>query len=322
MLKMTKFMLFSLFLLSLFSFFGYKVIRKYYTSGPDDADMMTSRPASSALAMIIDQVFGGPKEEEIITDSSDAEILAGATFEDNFSSKGILDEAGSMNESSNKNWWLNSGGQFIYNNGIGQTVQGNLSSLNPWRIAYKLDNPEDTDNGYHPQNIFRFVTRSKWNNFVQQVYFKINKDNLSSSSNRNESNGVLLFNRYQNGQTLYYTGVRVDGAAVIKKKYNGTYYTMAYKSIIPGKYNRSSKPDLLPKDTWFGIKSEVSTNSNGEVVIKLYTDVGKTGKWTLVLETKDVKKKYGKDVISKEGYAGIRTDFMDVDFSGFKITQL
>jgi hypothetical protein len=312
-----------LFLLVIFSFVGYKVVRKYYTSGPDDADLMTFRPPSSSLVQVIDRIFGGTVEETYIdSDTSETQILAVATFEDNFSSKGILEESGSMGESKNKNWWLNSGGQFIYNNGIGQTVQGELPSLNPWRIAYKLDNPEDTDNGYHPQNIFRFVTRSKWKNFIQQVYFKINKDNLSSSSNRNESNGVLLFNRYQSGQTLYYAGLRVDGAAVVKKKYNGTYYTMVSKSVFPGKYNKNSKPDLLPKDTWIGIKTELSTNSNGEVNIKLYTDVGKTGKWTLVLETKDIKKKYGKDVISKEGYAGIRTDFMDVDFSGYKITQL
>jgi hypothetical protein len=227
-----------------------------------------------------------------------------------------------MSESSNKNWWLNSGGQLIYDNGIGKTVQGKLSSLNPWRVAYKLDNPEDTDNGYHPQNIFRLVTRSKWKNFVQQVYFKINADNLSTSPNRNESNGILLFNRYQSGQTLYYTGLRVDGAAVVKKKYNGTYYTVASKPIFPGKYNRDNKPNLLPKNTWIGIKSEVSTSSSGDVSLKIYIDVGKTGKWTLVLETKDIKNKYGKDVISKEGYAGIRTDFMDIEFSGFKITQL
>ena len=39
---------------------------------------------------------------------------------------------------------------------------------------------------------------------------------------------MLLFNRYQDGQTLYYGGVRVDGAAVIKKKLAGVYTTLAY----------------------------------------------------------------------------------------------
>jgi hypothetical protein len=302
-------------------FVGYKVVGKYYTKGPDDADIIAFEPKGSLLAQIIDTVFGG-KPEETALYYSDDEILAMTSFEDTFSSKSILEEGGSMGESKSKNWWLNSGGQLIYNNGIGETVQGKLSNLNRWRIAYKIDNPEDTDNGYHPQNIFRLVTRSKWKNFSQQVYFRINADNLSSSSNRNESNGLLLFNRYQSGQTLYYVGLRVDGAAVIKKKYNGTYYTMAYKAVFPGKYNRNSNPDLLPKNIWIGIKSEVSTSSNGDVNINLYTDVGKTGKWTLVLATKDVKGKFGKSVISTEGYAGIRTDFMDVDFSGFKITQL
>lgn len=319
--RIMKFLFIVIFILSLLSFGGYKVAKKYYVRGADDADMMVSRPSSSAFALIVDRILGGTPEETLPDDTS-AQILATSTFEDNFSSTSILNEAGSMNESSSKNWWLNSGGQFIYNDGTGQTIQGKLPSTNPWRIAYKIGNSQDTDNGYYPQNIFRLVTRSKWKDFTQQVYFKIKANNLSSSSNRNESNGVLLFNRYQSGQTLYYAGVRVDGAAVIKKKYNGTYYTVAYKAIYPGKYNRDSNPNLLPKDTWFGIKSEISTNSSGDVIIKLYTDVGKTGTWTLVLETKDVKKKYGKEVISKEGYAGIRTDFMDVEFSNFKITQL
>jgi hypothetical protein len=92
MLKLLKFMLPVLILLVVFSFVGFKVVRKYYTSGPDDADMLTSRPASSALAQAIDRIFGGPPEEAFLdSDSSETQILAVSTFEENFSSKGIYE---------------------------------------------------------------------------------------------------------------------------------------------------------------------------------------------------------------------------------------
>lgn len=305
MLRISKIIIFPIVLILLISFIGFRFLTKYIPEGPDDSDIVA---AKSILAT---------KTERRIEGS----VSAGASFEDNFSGSSVLEEAGSMSESRSKNWWLNSGAKFIYSNGIGRTVQGELSGYDPWRLAYKIENPEDTDNGYHPQNIFRLVTRSKWKNFTQQVYFKINKDNLSSSENRNASNGVLLFNRYQSGQTLYYAGLRVDGAAVVKKKLNGTYYTMSYKQVFSGSYNESSKPDLIPSGTWIGIKTDVTTNSKGEVVLKLYTDVGKTGSWKLVIDTKDTKGKYGKSLITNEGYAGIRTDFADVDFSNYKISQ-
>lgn len=200
-------------------------------------------------------------------------------------------------------------------------MQGSLPAGSKWQRTYAASNPLDTDNGFHPQNILRLVTRSKWQDFRQEAYFRITRDQLSRSPNREGHNGLLLFNRYQDGQNLYYTGVRVDGNAVIKKKINGRYYTMAFRKIYPGTYNRSSNPNLLPKDTWIGLRSEVVNNSNGTATIKLYVDNGRTGKWTLAAEAVDNGKSYS-EVIRAPGYGGIRTDFMDIEFDDYRMTNI
>lgn len=241
---------------------------------------------------------------------------------ENFDTDYTVTEAGSMDESKSPGWWLSSGAYFYSVNGIGKTITEELSAIDPWRIAFLISNSLDTDNGYHPQNIFRLVTKSKWQNFNQEAYFRIRKNNVSESLNRNASNGLLLFNRYQDSQNLYYTGIRVDGAAVIKKKINGMYYTMAYKTIAQGDaYDRTSNPNLLLDNIWIGLKSVVTTNLDNSVRVQLYTDIGKTGSWTLALDAADNGTKYGGAAIMNEGYAGIRTDFMDVEFDGYKITK-
>lgn len=240
-----------------------------------------------------------------------------------FKVDGVLDEAGKMSDSSSPYFWLNSGGQFLLKGGAGMTVQGELGKFNKWRLAYAVSNPMDTDDGYHPQNIFRLVTRSKWENFTQEVYFKIAKTNMSTSTNRNASNGVLLFNRYQNGNSLYYTGIRVDGTAVVKKKINGIYYTLAQKSFYDSSapYNRDINPNLIPIQQWIGLKSEIKTNSDNTVSVKVFMDKDKTGNWILAAEAIDDGKSYGGAVILNEGYAGIRADFMDVEFDDYKIVK-
>mgnify|MGYP001576313261 CR=1 FL=1 len=241
-----------------------------------------------------------------------------------FKVDGILNEAGKMDDSSSPYFWLNSGGQFYLKDGIGRTVQREIEQFNKWRLAYAVSNSTDTDNGYHPQNILRLVTRSKWQSFQQEVYFRITKLNVSASANRNTSNGILLLNRYQDGNNLYYTGIRVDGTAVIKKKINGTYYTLAQKSFynVDAPYNRDTNPNLIPGQKWFGLKSEVVTNIDNTVSIKLFIDKDKTGNWVLAAEAKDDGKTYGGGAILDKGYAGIRTDFMDVEFDDYKIEEI
>ena len=235
----------------------------------------------------------------------------------NFNSEGVLKEAGNLSESSSRYWWVNSGGSLIIKNGRGSTLSGNLPTTDPFRILYAANNPTDTDNGYHPQNIFRLITASKWQNAIEEAYFVIKKDNLSKSVNRNQSNGILLFSRYQNSNSLYYTGVRVDGSAIIKKKLNGIYYTLAEKKFWEGNvYDREENPIVLPKNVWIGIKSEVRNIAPNKVMIEMFVDIGKTGTWTSVMEVLD-DGTIGGNTLSNKGFAGIRTDFMDVEFSDY-----
>ncbi|MFA5925548.1 MAG: hypothetical protein WC831_01320 [Parcubacteria group bacterium] len=253
--------------------------------------------------------------------SSASKSKSGKTFSDKFTRKGYVGETAKMSESSNGRWWVNSGGRMDISGGTGKTILGNLSSGGKWFKNYKKNNPEDTDGGLHPQNIFRLVTRGKWENFSQEAYFRIRKMNLSDSENRNESNGILLFNRYQDGDDLYYTGLRVDGYAVIKKKIDGDYHTLAYERIFRGDYDRDSNPNLLPVGRWIGIRSVVKTKKNGDVEISLYWKNKKSSKkWILAAHYTDKGQK--GDEITDSGYGGIRTDFMDVEFDQYKISEL
>jgi hypothetical protein len=249
-------------------------------------------------------------------------VIEDFSFIDSFDTNQELVEAGEMTKSESRDWWLNSGGMFFSRNGVAQTIQGELAESNFWRTLYAKNNPRDTDDGYHPQNIFRLVTRGEWMDLRQQASFRIVKDNLSASSYRNDSNGLLFFNRYQDGDNLYYTGIRVDGYAVIKKKMKGEYFTMAYVKIFEGQYDRERNANLLPHDVWFSLRSEVRNEADGSVGIKLFLDRKTDGNWEMVAEAKDDGKKFGGASIKDAGYAGIRTDFMDVEFDDYKIEEL
>lgn len=229
-----------------------------------------------------------------------------------------LQESGSPSGSTNNNWWLNSGAYFSVVNGIGRTVQGELSSSDKWRELYNKNNPLDTDGGYHPQNIFRLVTKTAYQNIEQSGYFKINRTVMSSSPNRAGHNGLLFFNRYIDGDNLYYTGIRVDGRAIIKKKQNGNYYTLASSKILPGTYDTNINPNLLPENKWIGIKSVIENNPDGSVNIRVYADMQQNGTWSLVAQARDDNSSNGTP-IAQSGRAGIRTDFMDVEFKDYSI---
>lgn len=246
-----------------------------------------------------------------------------APFSYTFNVDGVVDETGSMADSSSPYWWINSGGQFIIKDGVGKTAQGELSLYSRWRLIYSLSNPRDTDDGYHPQNIFRLLTRSKWKNFEQQLYIKIVKINMSKSQERDAWNGILLFNRYIDGDNLYYTGIRNDGRVIIKKKIRGVYYTMAEKTFYTGdaSYNRDTNPNLIPGKKWIGLKSQITNNPDGTVSIKVFIDKDKTNNWILAIQAIDNGRSYGGGAFLTEGYAGIRTDYMDVEFDDYLITE-
>ena len=238
-----------------------------------------------------------------------------------FSTMERLEEAGSEEESNSPYFWLDSGGYMDIENGVGKTIQGETSMDNTWRGEYAISNATDTDTGAHPQNIFRLISKSLWKNVREEVYFKILKDNLSQSPNRDESNGLLLFMRYIDSNNLYYVGVRVDGHSIIKKKLNGVYYLLDERPLFPGKtYNRDTVPNLLPKNTWIGIRGEIR-NVGKNVFIQVYTDVGNTGIWTLAAEAQDDGLQ-NKNVIKDAGHGGIRTDFMDVYFDGYRLENI
>lgn len=242
----------------------------------------------------------------------------------NFNTPGTLVETGSESETSSPYWWLNSGAYMIATkDGRGETYQGSLPATNPWRVLYAANNPVDTDNGYHPQNIFRLVTRSKWGDASQEAYFDIKAYNLSNSPQRYDPNGLLLFNRLQDSQNLYYAGVRVDGSAVIKKKINGIYYTMKQVyGVFPGVYNHDTNPNLLPLNKWIGVKTDVVNQADGSVKINLYVDKGWSGNWVLVASAVDNGSSYGGHAFTTPGFGGIRTDFMDVVFENFRFKNL
>lgn len=252
-----------------------------------------------------------------------SDVIVSSALVYSFNTDGVLYESGSSKESTSPYWWLNSGAVFDIASGFGSTNIGSLPSNNFWRILYNKNNSLDTDQGYHPQNIFRLITKSKWQNSREEVYFKIKSDQLSSSPNRNESNGLLLFSRYLDSDNLYYAGLRVDGAVVIKKKINGAYYTLAYKKILNwANYDRVIHPNLIYKNTWIGLRVETINNSDGSISIRLFTDLGNTGVWTKSLEATDDNISYGGGSIQSYGYGGIRTDFMDVVFDNFRIVKI
>src|SRR5262245_22334943 len=159
---------------------------------------------------------------------------APACFQDGFDLDLCIEATGAMAASANPDWWVSSGARFLSSGGLGMTLQGFLPENDPWRIAYSLQNPVDTDDGYRPQNIFRMATKAAWLVTEEEVYFHIRAINTSESPNRQGHNGVFLFSRYLDSNNLYVAGLRVDGAAVVKKKLAGAYTTLAYQKVYPG----------------------------------------------------------------------------------------
>ncbi len=241
-------------------------------------------------------------------------------FYDSFEKDDILGGAGSIFESENKYWWLNSGGYLFFQDGVAKTIFGELEENDEWRLKYQKYNPVSTDNGYRPQNIFRLITKSKWKNFEQEIFFKIKKYNLSNSKHRNQSNGVLLFNRYIDGDNLYYVGLRVDGKVVVKKKKNGKYFLLGIKKVLDGKYDKNKNPNLIKNDSWIGLKSRVFNINNDKVKIEVYLNFN--GQWKKEMTVIDDGFRYGGDIFNEAGHAGIRSDFMDIEFDNYKIKEI
>jgi len=228
-----------------------------------------------------------------------------------------------MSESSSPYFWVNSGAYLPIQDGLGKTVQGALPANDPWRLLYAANNPLDTGNGYYPQNIFRLLTRSTWTDDVQEIQFKIQHTNLTNTPNRDGYSGILFFSRYRDSDTLYYAGIRMDGKAVIKKKYRGTYYTMDLKTVFPGTYDKVKTPTLLPQKQWMRMRLSTQGVQDGSVVLTLYLDRNNDGQYVEIARAVDTDGSYsGTPPITGPGYAGIRTDYQDIFFNDYKLMAL
>lgn len=236
-------------------------------------------------------------------------------FIENFEGSYVLEESGDMTNSASNDWWLNSGAYLFYVDGIATTQLGPLEEKNRWVNAYKNSNSDSTRDGYYPQNIFRLITRSKWQNFEQELEFEILENNLIDAEHRNESNGVLLFMRYLDSDNLYYAGVRVDGNYAIKRKRDGQYETLAIKPFTNQLYVRDvsdeeGKQSLIETNQKIFLKTSIKNNEQGYVEIKLYAKDSIDQHWTEVLSAIDKSSL----AIRESAYAGIRGDFMDLKF--------
>lgn len=225
----------------------------------------------------------------------------------------ILEETKKPEESASADWWLYSGGYAIFEGELLMTLQGSLPPDDKQRRSYLRTNPLDTDNGYHPQNVFQIFSKSSKENVSQRVYFYINADQLSLSPNRNENNGVFLISRFKNIDNYYAIGLRVDGKGVIRKKVNGKFYTLAETNVFTtGTYDRDISPNLMPKKVWMGIKSDIRTDSGGQVEINLSGDLDGTGQWELITQAVDTD-----SPVTGAGYSGFKSDFMDILFTSY-----
>jgi hypothetical protein len=239
-------------------------------------------------------------------------------FEDTFDSPGVIDEVGSAAGSRSAAWWLTAGGRMTFEDGIARTIQGDLPSDDRWFRGYSRANPRDTDGGLHPQNIFRLVTQETGTNSRLRVSFRVRRTNLSASPERDRFSGVFLFSRYKDpGNDTYAAGLRFDGLAIIKKKRLGTWYTMTTRPIYDGVYDRVANPTLIPEDRWISLRMITEDWGTGvRVVLEVHEPTQSPG-FVRKLEVLDVDGGFDGLPIRGPGRAGLRSDFMDLEFDEY-----
>lgn len=269
------------------------------------------------------------REHQDVLDSSSESVVSTALartvmpgeLTERFDREYIVEESGELSSARDPRWWLNSGAYFISRGGYGITVHGRLHDQNPWRLAYSRSNASDTEYGYHPQNIFRMVTKQDWLDPDFAVYARVSSVHNAATLNRNETNGILLMTKYADADNLYYAGVRADGFVVIKKKEDGRYETLAEQKIFYATPEHvETYHSSLPVHEWIGIRSVTETTNDG-VAITLYLDPDLSGSWTKVLHAVD-SGTGARPPLTARGHVGIRTDFMDMAFDLIRITDL
>lgn len=242
---------------------------------------------------------------------------------DNFYINKNYEEVSEEERDFSDRWWINSWGSFYVKDGVWKSIQWKVKEWTKWQIKYKEHNWWlDTDWWFYPQNLFRLISNKKFWNFNQYAYFKINRYMLSNSKNRYESNWFLLFNRYKDSDNLYYAWIRVDGAAVIKKKLKWEYYTLASHKVYNWSYDRNENPNLIPINKWIWVKTEIKDLGSDKVSIELYVDTKNNWKWTLALRVIDDGKSTWWNIIKGEWYTWVRTDFMDFEIDKYYVKEI
>ena len=218
----------------------------------------------------------------------------------------VIEETRSSETSSSPMLWVSSGALFFVNDaGLGTTVVGELPPDHPWRQEYARTNPRDTDGGGHPQNVFRLFRREILGNAVGGLTFRLLATNPSDSPERGPWSGVFLLHRFLGGGDFYAAGVRMDGRAVIKRKRDGAFTTLALRDLFgsPAAFDRNANPNLLPAGRPIRLDTRVETLGDGSVTLGLSVD-GEP-----VLEATDP----GPSAIRSDGFPGMASDFMDLE---------
>lgn len=208
----------------------------------------------------------------------------------NFNSAGTLAQSASATQSRSQYLWLAAGRSLVIQNGIGATPAGTT--------------------------IYQLFNKTSVTNASVQIDVNRVKDNLSNSADRKSYLGESIITRYTDANNYYYAGIRADGAAVIKKKVNGVYTTLAQKQVLPGTYSTTNY-DLMPQGKWMSLKLVVADNAGGQPVLTFSTDIGRTGTWTQALAVTDTSA-----ALKSAGLVGIQNDYADAQFDNFIVSDV
>jgi hypothetical protein len=251
------------------------------------------------LLLVASTVFLGSTLEAIQTQAITAANIS-LPWVYSYSTNGNLDEATSVSLSQSPYWWVKEGSSMSVSGGVGNNLSG--------------------------QNMFAVFERTPELNTDQSVSVKINKLNLANVSNRNPWNNVSLYSRWIDDNNYYYMGIRQDGAAAIKKKVNGAYYTLATKQVFSGTYNSSSSLskdyNLIPMNTWMKIRGVTYTDSSGNVRLKMYIDKNSSGSWELLFDVTDSGATDTGAKIMNSGLNGLREDYMDISMDNYSLNNV
>lgn len=163
---------------------------------------------------------------------------------------------------------------------------GKNDSLGRWDVTSQSLYAKD-NRGYTSSPIFRVVTnKSDFSNFC------LTADMMKTKLGIENWDGLQIFFRYKDYDNLYVTGLRNDNSLHLKKKINGTYYTLAQVPISSNRLNY-----------WYKMKLVAAGKR-----IQVYVDGQK------YIEVTD------GSIVS--GKVGIRTDNIEAYFDNFTVYSL